>query len=268
MKRISKNDYYMTIAQAVSQRSTCLKRHYGAVIVKDDEIIATGYNGSARGTDNCCDIHSVCPRANIPHNSGNYAGCPAIHAEQNAIISASRHDMIGATIYLAGFERLPNSDDWVSITTCEPCPICSNMIANAGITTIIGSFDDDSYLVTNQHTVNATQTLIGILELPAHRLDQLNDSLFISGKQLRETFELSADDTLYTETVYLMDGYAMEFCIQMPAADNDFPHLEVSLYHHSELVDSDSGDNIEHEWTMTDPFAPTPTEITVTVMRK
>ncbi len=88
MSRISKNDYYMTIAQAVSQRSTCLKRRYGAVIVKNDEIIATGYNGSPRGTANCCDIHEVCPRANVAHNSGNYAGCPAVHAEQNAIISA------------------------------------------------------------------------------------------------------------------------------------------------------------------------------------
>lgn len=145
MSRISKNDYYMTIAQAVSQRSTCLKRRYGAVIVKNDEIIATGYNGSPRGTANCCDIHEVCPRANVAHNSGNYAGCPAVHAEQNALLSASRHDMIGATIYLAGFERMPDSDRWVSIKDCTPCPICSNMIANAGIDTIVGTFEDEDH---------------------------------------------------------------------------------------------------------------------------
>ncbi len=126
MPRISKNDYYMTIAQAVSQRSTCLKRRYGAVIVKNDEIIATGYNSSPRGTANCCDIHEVCPRTNVAHNSGNYAGCPAVHAEQNAIISASRNDMIGATIYLAGFEYVPETGAWVSIVNCEPCPSLMN----------------------------------------------------------------------------------------------------------------------------------------------
>ena len=100
MNRISKNDYYLGIALAVSKRSTCLKRHYGAVIVKNDEIVATGYNGAARNEQNCCDVHTECPRKNAKHNSGDYSDCPAVHAEQNALLSVSRDKAIGAILYL------------------------------------------------------------------------------------------------------------------------------------------------------------------------
>lgn len=137
MSRISKEQYYLNIAKVVAMRSTCLKRNYGAVIVKNDEIIATGYNGSARGEDNCCDVYSVCPRIHIEHNSGNYSNCPAVHAEQNAMLSAPRDKMIGATLYLAGFEH--TAEGLVSIKKCSPCPICNRMIRNAGIIKVIGT---------------------------------------------------------------------------------------------------------------------------------
>ena len=140
MDRISKNEYYLNIALEVSKRSTCLKRHYGCVIVKNDEIIATGYNGAPRGLDNCCDI-GECVRMDKPHNSGDYSDCHSVHAEQNAMLSASRSEMIGATMYLAGeeeedffpFEWL----EWLEIKDAAPCPICARMIMNAGISSVI-----------------------------------------------------------------------------------------------------------------------------------
>lgn len=135
LPRVSKDQYYLDIAYAVSKRSTCLKRHYGCIIVKNDEIIATGYNGSPRGTENCCD-KQIYHRMNIPHNSGNYADCPAVHAEQNAMLSASRRDMVGAILYLSGEDCTGNAP--VRMQNCEPCPVCSRMIANSGIQKVIG----------------------------------------------------------------------------------------------------------------------------------
>lgn len=132
MNRISTTDYYLQIAGEVAQRSTCLRRQYGAVIVKNDEIISTGYNGAARGVTNCCDV-GECWREknNIPHGT-QYEACVAVHAEQNAIISASRQEMIGATLYLAGFENGQKMT-----TGIQPCVICMRMIMNAGILRVI-----------------------------------------------------------------------------------------------------------------------------------
>lgn len=138
MNRISKDEYYLGIAKAVTKRSTCLKRRYGCVIVKNDEIIATGYNGSARGEKNCCDIYKECPRANVAHNSGDYSDCQSVHAEQNAMLSASRKDMLGATMYLACEEKvMKTSDIYIEVKDCSPCPICLRMIKNAGIKRVI-----------------------------------------------------------------------------------------------------------------------------------
>jgi dCMP deaminase len=110
----------------VAQRSTCIRRQYGAVIVKNDEIIATGYNGSPRGEENCCDRGQCWREANnIPHGE-RYEACRSVHAEQNAIISASRSDLIGSTMYLVGFE---NGKPIQAI----PCDICARLIKNAGI---------------------------------------------------------------------------------------------------------------------------------------
>lgn len=132
MSRITKDSYYLKIANTVSLRSTCLRRRYGAVIVKNDEIIATGYNGSPRGEDNCCDL-GICERnkLNVPKGE-RYELCKAVHAEQNAIISASRRDMIGATMYISGNE-IKTGD----IADCRPCLICEKLIKNAGIKEVI-----------------------------------------------------------------------------------------------------------------------------------
>ncbi len=131
MERISKDEYYLGIAAAVAKRSTCLRRQYGAVIIKNDEIIATGYNGSARGEPNCCD-EGECwrERHNIPHGE-QYEKCVAVHAEQNAIISAARRDMLGSVLYLAGFDA--NGE----MANPAPCVICSRLIKNAGIKEIV-----------------------------------------------------------------------------------------------------------------------------------
>lgn len=131
-ERKSKIDYYLDIAKSVSERSTCLKRHYGAVIVKDDEIIATGYNGAPRGRENCCDIGS-CLRIKLGIPSGQrYEICRSVHAEMNAIISASRKDMKGSTLYLVGVEP-----DGSYTKNAEPCSMCKRNIINAGIKNVI-----------------------------------------------------------------------------------------------------------------------------------
>ena len=131
MGRISVDEYYLGIAKAVSQRSSCLRRQYGAVIVNEREVVATGYNGGCRGAINCCDT-GVCNRVGKSHNTGDYSECESVHAEQNAIISASRKEMLGATLYLWGGENGNPID-------CEPCPICSRMIKNAGIERVVCS---------------------------------------------------------------------------------------------------------------------------------
>ena len=132
MERISKQEYYLSIASAVARRSTCLRRQYGAVIVKNDEIVATGYNGAPRGDDNCCDVGECWrERNNIPHGE-QYEKCVAVHAECNAIISASRNEMLGSTLYLYGFEGLDHP-----IENPVPCLICTRMIKNAGIARVV-----------------------------------------------------------------------------------------------------------------------------------
>lgn len=131
MVRASKKAYYLNIAAEVAKRSTCLRRQYGAVITKDDVVLATGYNGAPRGEANCCDI-GTCWRMenNIPHGE-QYSRCRSVHAEMNAIISAARRDMIGSTLYLAGWE------DGKRIENPEPCEICAKLIKNAGIKEVI-----------------------------------------------------------------------------------------------------------------------------------
>ncbi|MBR5874522.1 MAG: dCMP deaminase family protein [Oscillospiraceae bacterium] len=127
MNRLNKDEYFLGIAEAVAKRSTCIRRQYGAVIVKDDVIVSTGYNGSPRNVDNCCDVGS-CWRAthNIPHGE-RYEMCQAVHAEANAIINANRADMNGATLYLVGLENGKR------IEKAEPCLLCRKLIRNAQI---------------------------------------------------------------------------------------------------------------------------------------
>ena len=136
MERPSKVKYYLDIAAAVAARSTCIRRQYGAVIVKNDTIVSTGYNGTARGLVNCCDLNECYREAhNIPHGQ-EYEKCKAVHAEANAIINASREEMCGAILFLAGFE---NGERMKNPT---PCEMCSRMITNSGIRRVISCEDD------------------------------------------------------------------------------------------------------------------------------
>lgn len=136
MERPSKVKYYLDIAAAVAARSTCIRRQYGAVIVKNDTIVSTGYNGTARGLVNCCDLNECYREAhNIPHGQ-QYEKCKAVHAETNAIINASREEMCGAILFLAGFE---NGERMKNPT---PCEMCSRMITNSGIRRVISCEDD------------------------------------------------------------------------------------------------------------------------------
>ena len=129
--RLSKKKYYLGIAEQVAARSTCIRRQYGAIIVKDDRIISTGYNGSARGEENCSDLKR-CWREehHIPHGQ-QYEKCRAVHAEANAIINGNPTDMIGATLFLAGFEN------GRPLENAEPCEMCKRMIQNARIREVI-----------------------------------------------------------------------------------------------------------------------------------
>ena len=133
MSRIDKENYYLDIATSVLDRSTCIRRKYGAVIVRDDEIVATGYNGAPRGRANCSDC-GFCTREarNIPHGE-RYELCRSVHAEANAIISASRRDMIGGTLYLAGADA--NTGELLK--EAAPCAMCRRLIINAGIKRVV-----------------------------------------------------------------------------------------------------------------------------------
>ena len=133
MLRPDKEHYYLDLALDVAKRSTCLRRKYGAVIVKDDRIISTGYNGAPRGRENCCD-RGVCLREELKVPSGQrYELCRSVHAEANAIIHATYADMIGGTLYLAGCDALSN----VPLPISEPCSMCKRMIINAQIERVV-----------------------------------------------------------------------------------------------------------------------------------
>ena len=133
MERVSKRNYYLDIAQTVLERATCLRRVYGAIIVKNDEIISTGYNGAPRGRKNCVDL-GYCTREQLKVPRGErYELCRSVHAEANAIISAQRRDMVGATIYLVG--RDARSGELLHDTTS--CAMCRRMIINAGLRRVV-----------------------------------------------------------------------------------------------------------------------------------
>ena len=143
MERRDKNNYYLDLAEVVSKRGTCLRRLYGAVIVKNDEVVSTGYVGSPRGRKNCTDL-GVCIRQqlNIPRGQ-RYELCRSVHAEANAIISASRRDMIGASLYLTGLEV--STGDYVKNSCC--CSMCKRMVINAGIKTVYIRDTENDYRV-------------------------------------------------------------------------------------------------------------------------
>ena len=132
-RRIDKENYYLDIAQTVAERATCLRRHYGAIIVKSDEIISTGYNGAPRGRKNCVDLN-YCTREALNIPSGErYELCRSVHAEANAIISAARRDTLGATLYMVCVA--PETGALIPGSTS--CSMCRRLIINAGIRRVV-----------------------------------------------------------------------------------------------------------------------------------
>ena len=147
-ERRDKVNYYLDLAEMVAQRCTCLRRHYGAVIVKDDEVVSTGYVGAPRGRANCSDL-GFCLRQKLDIPRGQrFELCRSVHAEANAIISASRKEMIGATLYLTGKEVSDGS--YVRNAVC--CSMCKRMVINAGITRVVVRNDRDNYRVIDVNT--------------------------------------------------------------------------------------------------------------------
>ena len=133
MKRIDKENYYLDIAETVAERATCLRRCYGAIIVRNDEIIATGYNGAPRGRRNCVDLN-YCTREALNIPSGErYELCRSVHAEANAIISAARSETLGATLYMAC--KNPATGELIAGSTS--CAMCRRLIINAGIQRVV-----------------------------------------------------------------------------------------------------------------------------------
>ena len=143
MERVSKHNYYLDIAQTVAERATCLRKKYGSIIVKNDVIVSTGYNGSPRGRKNCSDIN-FCMRdkLNIPRGE-RYEMCRSVHAEANAIIAASRDQMIGSTLYLCGIDA--KSGELVA-DSCS-CQMCKRLVINAGIEKVVVRNTKDDYTV-------------------------------------------------------------------------------------------------------------------------
>ena len=132
-RRIDKENYYLDIAQTVAERATCLRRHYGAIIVKSDEIISTGYNGAPRGRKNCVDLN-YCTREALNIPSGErYELCRSVHAEANAIISAARSETLGATLYMACKDPATGA----LIPGSTSCSMCRRLIINAGIRKVV-----------------------------------------------------------------------------------------------------------------------------------
>ena len=144
MERTDKVNYYLDIADTVLHRSTCIRRQYGAIIVRNDEIISTGYNGAPRGRINCSDL-GYCRREALQVPSGErYELCRSVHADANAIISASRRDMLGGTLYLVGREA--KSGD---LTDAVPCSMCKRTIINSGIKDVVMRNADGSFIVVD-----------------------------------------------------------------------------------------------------------------------
>ena len=143
MERVSKHNYYLDIAQTVAERATCKRKMFGAIIVKNDSIISTGYNGAPRGRKNCTDL-GICMRdkLNIPRGE-RYELCRSVHAEANAIIAASRDQMLGATLYMA----CVNAKTGELEAGTSSCMMCKRQIINAGIKTLVVRDTKDEYRV-------------------------------------------------------------------------------------------------------------------------
>jgi len=142
--RTDKENYYLGIADAVLRRSTCMRRKYGAIIVRNDEIISTGYNGAPRGRKNCSDL-GFCAREALKVPAGErYELCRSVHAEANAIISASRRDMLGATLYLVGRQAAGGE----LLHDTSSCAMCRRQVINSGIARVVAKISEEDFTVT------------------------------------------------------------------------------------------------------------------------
>ena len=158
MERRDKINYYLDLAEVVAQRSTCLRRRYGAVIVQNDEVISTGYVGAPRGRKNCTDMNfCIRSKMNVPRGE-RYELCRSVHAEENAIISSSRNKMLGSTLYLVGIE----CDTGEYVENANSCSMCKRMIINAGIAhVIIRDTKDDYRIIHVQKWIEDDESLNG-----------------------------------------------------------------------------------------------------------
>ena len=140
--RVSKINYYLDIAEAVLERSTCCRKKHGCIIVKNDEIIATGYSGAPRGRENCIDLGYCVKKKTFPDlRHGGYDACRSVHAEMNAMLCASRKDMIGSSLYMTC--KRTESGEYDEGTV--PCQMCRKLIINAGISNVYVRVDKENY---------------------------------------------------------------------------------------------------------------------------
>ncbi len=159
MERRDKINYYLDLAETVSQRGTCLRKQYGAVIVKNDEVVSTGYVGAPRGRANCIDL-GFCIREKLQVPRGQrYELCRSVHAEANAIISASRERMLNSSLYLSGIDLKDNGN---YVKNANPCSMCKRLIINAGIEQVFIRDDKDHYRrVAVQEWIDSDESLTG-----------------------------------------------------------------------------------------------------------
>jgi len=158
MERVSKHNYYLDIAQTVAERSTCLRKKYGAIIVKNDIIVSTGYNGAPRGRRNCTDLgECMRDKLNIPRGE-RYEMCRSVHSEANAIIAASREQMLGSTLYMSCVDAKTGE---LVCDTCS-CMMCKRMVINAGISRVIIRTGTDTYKIVDvQSWIDEDDSLSG-----------------------------------------------------------------------------------------------------------
>ena len=161
MIRRDKINYYLDLAETVSQRGTCLRKQYGAVIVKNDEVVSTGYVGAPRGRANCIDL-GYCIREQLQVPRGErYELCRSVHAEANAIISASRERMLNSSLYLSGIDLKDNNN---YVKNANPCSMCKRMIINAGIEQVFIRDDKDHFRrITVQEWIDNVESLNGAM---------------------------------------------------------------------------------------------------------
>ena len=157
--RVSKENYYLDIAQTVAERCTCLRKRYGAIIVKNDVILSTGYNGAPRGRANCIDLaYCMRDKLNIPRGE-RYEMCRSLHSEANAIINASREQMLGGTLYMV----CTDPKDGSLVAGTNSCMMCKRMILNAGIAKVVIRDTPTEYrIIDTQEWIENDDSLSGV----------------------------------------------------------------------------------------------------------